>query len=126
WPISGDRLVGYLTKAVREAKRRTSWVEPDQQYEAAVAALAARALDDPGLARSIASFVAGIGGDAAVNSLGAKLVQLTMPGVPDVYQGCEAAALSLVDPDNRHPVDFDRRQVLLAAADEGMLGPAPE
>ena len=80
WPISGDRLVGYLTKAVREAKRHTSWVEPDQEYEAAVAALAARALNDPGLARSIESFVAGIGGDAAVNSLGAKLVQLTDAG----------------------------------------------
>src|SRR5262249_50327360 len=55
---------------------------------------------------SIASFVAGIAGDAAVNSLGAKLVQLTMPGVPDVYQGCEVAALSLVDPDNRREVGF--------------------
>ncbi len=117
WPISGDRLVGYLTKAVREAKRRTSWVDPDQEYEAAVAALATRALDDPGLARSIASFVAGIGGDTAANSLGAKLVQLTMPGVPDVYQGCEAAALSLVDPDNRRDVDFARLRSDLSALD---------
>ena len=117
WPISGDRLVGYLTKAVREAKRHTSWVEPDQEYEAAVAALAARALNDAGLARSIESFVAGIGGDAAVNSLGAKLVQLTMPGVPDVYQGCEAAALSLVDPDNRRDVDFARIRSDLSALD---------
>jgi (1->4)-alpha-D-glucan 1-alpha-D-glucosylmutase len=117
WPISSDRLVGYLTKAVREAKRHTSWVEPDQEYEAAVAALAARALNDPGLARSIESFVAGIGGDAAVNSLGAKLVQLTMPGVPDVYQGCEAAALSLVDPDNRRDVDFARIRSDLSALD---------
>jgi malto-oligosyltrehalose synthase len=108
WPISGDRLAGYLTKAIREAKRQTSWIEPDQEYETAVLALAARALDDPELAGSIASFVAGIAGDAAVNSLGAKLVQLTMPGVPDVYQGCEAAALSLVDPDNRREVDFAR------------------
>jgi malto-oligosyltrehalose synthase len=108
WPISRDRLAGYLTKAVREAKRQTSWIEPDQEYEAAVLALAARALDDPELAGSIASFVTGIAGDAAVNSLGAKLVQLTMPGVPDVYQGCEVAALSLVDPDNRREVDFAR------------------
>jgi len=107
WPIDGDRLAGYMTKAVREAKRRTSWVEPDQEYEAAVLALAARALD-PELAGPIASFVTAIAGDAAVNSLGAKLVQLTMPGVPDVYQGCETAALSLVDPDNRRDVDFAR------------------
>ncbi len=70
--------------------------------------LAARALDDPELSGSIASFVARIAGDAAVNSLGAKLVQLTMPGMPDVYQGCEVAALSLVDPDNRREVGFAR------------------
>jgi len=106
WPIGGDRLAGYLTKAVREAKRRTSWVEPDQEYEAAVLALGARALEDPALAVSIASFVATIAGDAAVNSLGAKLVQLTMPGVPDTYQGSETTALALVDPDNRRKVDF--------------------
>jgi (1->4)-alpha-D-glucan 1-alpha-D-glucosylmutase len=117
WPISGDRLAGYLTKAVREAKRRTSWLEPDQEYEAAVLGLAARALDDPMLAESVARFVAGIAGDAAVNSLGVKLVQLTMPGVPDVYQGCEATALSLVDPDNRRPVDFARNRCDLAALD---------
>jgi (1->4)-alpha-D-glucan 1-alpha-D-glucosylmutase len=108
WPISGERLASYVTKAVREAKRRTSWTAPDEAYEAAVLALAARALDDPELSGSIASFVARIAGDAAVNSLGAKLVQLTMPGVPDVYQGCEVAALSLVDPDNRREVGFAR------------------
>jgi (1->4)-alpha-D-glucan 1-alpha-D-glucosylmutase len=108
WPISGERLAGYLTKAIREAKRQTSWVSPDQEYEAAVLGLAAHALDDPELAGSVASFVAKIAGDAAVNSLGAKLVQLTMPGIPDVYQGCEVAALSLVDPDNRREVSFAR------------------
>ena len=53
----------------------------------------------------------------SANSLGAKLVQLTMPGVPDVYQGCELAGLSLVDPDNRRPVDFARRRALLADLD---------
>ena len=101
WPISGDRLTGYLTKAIREAKRRTTWTERDEGYEAAVLGLAGRALEDPELSSAIARFVSEIAGDAAVNSLGAKLVQLTMPGVPDVYQGCEAPALSLVDPDNR-------------------------
>jgi (1->4)-alpha-D-glucan 1-alpha-D-glucosylmutase len=120
WPISGDRLAGYLTKAVREAKRRTSWVDPDQEYEAAVLALAARALEDPELAGSIAGFVAEIAGDAAVNSLGAKLVQLTMPGAPDVYQGCETAALSLVDPDNRREVDFARIRGDLEALDASL------
>ena len=117
WPISHDRLTGYLTKAIREAKRRTSWTSPDQPYEAAVLGLAAGALDDAGLSGSIAAFVTGIAGDAAVNTLGAKLVQLTMPGVPDVYQGCELAALSLVDPDNRRPVDFAQLSRDLTALD---------
>jgi (1->4)-alpha-D-glucan 1-alpha-D-glucosylmutase len=119
WPISGDRLAGYLTKAIREAKRRTSWTSPDEQYEAAVLGLAARALGDPELSKLVAVFVAQIADDAAVNSLGAKLVQLTMPGVPDVYQGCEEAGLSLVDPDNRRPVDFARLRADLRAIDSG-------
>jgi (1->4)-alpha-D-glucan 1-alpha-D-glucosylmutase len=126
WPINGERLTGYLMKAIREAKRRTSWVAPDQEYEAAVLGLATRALDDPELEGSIARFVAGIAGDAAVNSLGAKLVQLTMPGVPDVYQGCEVPALSLVDPDNRREVGIARiRSELLkldADADASLRG----
>jgi (1->4)-alpha-D-glucan 1-alpha-D-glucosylmutase len=120
WPISGERLASYMTKAIREAKRRTSWTAPDEEYEATVLALAARALDDPGLSGSIASFVTSIAGDAAVNSLGAKLVQLTMPGVPDVYQGCEVAALSLVDPDNRRKVDFARNRRDLTELDAGL------
>jgi (1->4)-alpha-D-glucan 1-alpha-D-glucosylmutase len=120
WPISGERLTGYLTKAIREAKLGTSWVEPNQEYEEAVLGLATGALDDNELRESVASFVAKIAGDAAVNSLGAKLVQLTMPGVPDVYQGCEVAALSLVDPDNRRPVDFARHRRDLLELDAGL------
>ena len=83
--------------------------------------LAARALDDPELSGSIGEFVAAIAGDALVNSLGAKLVQLTMVGVPDIYQGCELSGLSLVDPDNRRPVDFARRRALLADLDASRL-----
>jgi (1->4)-alpha-D-glucan 1-alpha-D-glucosylmutase len=119
WPITEDRLTGYLVKAVREAKTRTSWLSPDEGYEKAVLDLAASALNDPVLRTSIEEFVASISADAAVNSLGVKLVQLTMPGVADVYQGCELTALSLVDPDNRRPVDFDRRVALLRALDDG-------
>ena len=121
WPISGERLAGYLTKAVREADRRTSWTVPDAEYEAAVLGLAARALDDPGLSDSIGEFVAAIADDALANSLGAKIVQLTMVGVPDIYQGCELSGLSLVDPDNRRPVDFARRRALLADLDASRL-----
>jgi (1->4)-alpha-D-glucan 1-alpha-D-glucosylmutase len=121
WPISGERLADYLTKAVREANRHTSWTVPDAEYESAVLGLAARALDDPGLADSIGEFVAAIAGDALANSLGAKIIQLTMTGVPDIYQGCELSALSLVDPDNRRPVDFARRRALLADLDANRL-----
>ena len=121
WPVSGERLTGYLTKAIREAKLRTSWDDPDPDYESAVLGLAARALDDQELAASIRTFVASISADALVNSLGAKLVQLTMPGVADLYQGCELAGLSLVDPDNRRDVDFARRRGMLSDLDAALL-----
>jgi (1->4)-alpha-D-glucan 1-alpha-D-glucosylmutase len=123
WPISAERLAGYLTKAVREADRRTSWAVQDAEYEAAVVGLATGAIVDPAISASIGEFVGGIAGDALVNSLGAKLVQLTMTGVPDIYQGCELSGLSLVDPDNRRPVDYARRRALLADLDAGRLDP---
>jgi (1->4)-alpha-D-glucan 1-alpha-D-glucosylmutase len=115
WPLTAQRLDDYLTKAMREAKTRTSWLTPDSGYENTVLGVAALALTDDVLRDSIEKFVASIADAAAVNSLGVKLVQLTMPGVPDVYQGCELTALSLVDPDNRRPVDFARRRELLDA-----------
>lgn len=124
WPISQERLTGYLTKAIREAKRRTSWTDPGPGYEAAVLGLATRVLSDASLRASISAFVDSISADALSNSLGVKLVQLTMPGVPDVYQGCELTGLSLVDPDNRRPVDYGRRQSLLADLDAGGLDAA--
>ena len=119
WPLDTGRLAGYLRKAMREAKTATSWTDPDEDYEAAVLRLADRVLGDGELSRAIAGFVTGLAADARVNSLGMKLVQLTMPGVADVYQGCELAGLSLVDPDNRRPVDFGHRRQLLAALDAG-------
>jgi (1->4)-alpha-D-glucan 1-alpha-D-glucosylmutase len=115
WLAGNERVAQYLGKAMREAKTRTSWIAPDQEYESAVLGLADAVLGDPELVAGIAGFVAKLAPDARVNSLGAKLVQLTMPGVADVYQGCELAGLSLVDPDNRRPVDYQRRRRLLAA-----------
>ncbi|MGE5136445.1 MAG: malto-oligosyltrehalose synthase [Gemmatimonadota bacterium] len=122
WPIDPGRLCGYLLKAAREAKTRTSWTGQDAGYEAAVKSFARAALADSQLAGRIAAFVARLAPDARVNSLGAKLVQLTMPGVPDVYQGCELAGYALVDPDNRHPVDFAARERLLAGLDHDREG----
>jgi (1->4)-alpha-D-glucan 1-alpha-D-glucosylmutase len=119
WLLGDDRLRSYLGKAMHEAKTRTSWTVRDPGYEEAVLGLADAILADPERVAGIAEFVARISPDARVNSLGAKLVQLTMPGVPDVYQGCELTALSLVDPDNRRPVDYQRRRRLLAAVRSG-------
>jgi len=122
WPVSADRLAEYLRKAMREAKTATSWTAPDPAYEDAVLGLARDVLAGPQLSSAIADFAAGLDRDARVNSLGAKLVQLTMPGVPDVYQGCELGGFALVDPDNRRPVDFARRQALLDALDRPGAG----
>jgi (1->4)-alpha-D-glucan 1-alpha-D-glucosylmutase len=126
WPIDGARLAAYLCKAMREAKTLTSWTEPDTGYESLVLGFADQVLRDGELTAGIAGFAAGLAEDARVNSLGAKLVQLTMPGVADVYQGCELGAFSLVDPDNRRLVDFARRRQLLAALGTGppAAGPA--
>jgi (1->4)-alpha-D-glucan 1-alpha-D-glucosylmutase len=125
WPISADRLTGYLRKAMREAKTLTSWTDPDSEYEAAVLDLARAIRADEELADRIAAFVTWITPDAIAHSLGAKLVQLTMPGVPDVYQGCELGGFALVDPDNRRPVDFARRRDLLLSLDEATRADGP-
>ncbi len=125
WPIDGGRLAAYLRKAMREAKTMTSWTEPDTGYESLVLGFADKVLRDGELTGWITSFVAGLAGDARVNSLGAKLIQLTMPGVADTYQGCELGAFSLVDPDNRRLVHFARRRQLLAALDAVPPAPGP-
>jgi (1->4)-alpha-D-glucan 1-alpha-D-glucosylmutase len=117
WPLGRARLATFMRKAMREAKLSTSWVEPNASYEAAVISVAELALTDAELSGRIAAFVESIEPDARATALAAKLIQLTMPGVPDVYQGCELAGRALVDPDNRGPVDFARRQSMLAALD---------
>ena len=118
-PLDRERLGQYLTKATREAKRHTSWTHPEPAYDDAVQAFAAAVLGDRALMTSIGEFAADLDGPARVAVLGQKLVQLMMPGVPDVYQGCELVDLSLVDPDNRRPVDFAERRRRLARLDAG-------
>jgi (1->4)-alpha-D-glucan 1-alpha-D-glucosylmutase len=106
-----------MEKALREAKRTTSWVEPDEAHERAVREAVARVVESPpdGF-EELAARVAELG---RTISLGMTLLKLTVPGVPDVYQGDELEALSLVDPDNRRPVDFERRRRLLAEVRRG-------
>ncbi|UOX84764.1 malto-oligosyltrehalose synthase [Amycolatopsis sp. FBCC-B4732] len=117
WPIEPARLRDYLDKAAKEAKLRTSWTDHDEAFEEAVAAWPDAVVDDP----DVAAFVARIERPGWSNSLGQKLVQLTAPGVPDVYQGTELWDFSLVDPDNRRPVDYAVRRELLARIADGEL-----
>src|SRR5680860_220488 len=120
--ISAERLHGYLTKAVREAKLHTSWVDGDEASESAVLALADRATAPGALRDTVDAAVAENESSIRATVLGAKLLQLMLPGVPDVYQGCEIVDLSLVDPDNRRPVDFADRASRLARVDDPAAG----
>jgi (1->4)-alpha-D-glucan 1-alpha-D-glucosylmutase len=121
WPASRERLHGYAEKAMREAGDRTTWTDPDTAYESAVHAAVDAAFDDPRVAEVVDGLLAHVVAPGWSNALAAKLVALTMPGVPDVYQGSELWEQSLVDPDNRRPVDFDTRASLLARS----VGPPP-
>ncbi|MCU1622572.1 MAG: malto-oligosyltrehalose synthase [Frankiales bacterium] len=117
WPIDADRAVAYVGKATHEAKARTSWLEPDSGYDEAAAGYVRALLADAHLVGEISAFVKRLAGPWRSTVLAQKLVQLTMPGVADTYQGCELVDLSLVDPDNRRPVDYARRVALLDAPD---------
>jgi (1->4)-alpha-D-glucan 1-alpha-D-glucosylmutase len=119
WPASVERLEEYVRKALREAKRNTNWIEPNEEWEDAVVAFC-RGLYAPGeLHDAIDAFVERIAPLGERGAVGQLLLKLTTPGVPDVYQGDELWALSMVDPDNRRRVDFGARRDALAALDAG-------
>jgi (1->4)-alpha-D-glucan 1-alpha-D-glucosylmutase len=107
------RLQEYMAKAVREAKVNTTWTDADSSYVEAVASFIAATLSDPAFLADFLPFQGRLARIGVVNSLSQALLKLASPGVPDIYQGCELWDLSLVDPDNRRPVDFDRRRALL-------------
>ena len=119
WPISDERLGDYLLKAARESKLRTTWTEPDGDFEESITAWPARVREE--LGDEVEAFIRRIEAPGWSNSLTQKLVQLTAPGVPDVYQGTELWDFSLVDPDNRRPVDYDLRREMLARFGEGLV-----
>jgi (1->4)-alpha-D-glucan 1-alpha-D-glucosylmutase len=119
WPLSRERAHAYVEKAAREAGTSTTWTEPDEAFEAQLHALVDAAFDDPATHAEIQETVDRITPLGWSNSLSQKLLQLTMPGVPDVYQGTELWDFSLVDPDNRRPVDYASRRTLLTALDGG-------
>jgi (1->4)-alpha-D-glucan 1-alpha-D-glucosylmutase len=132
WPLDGRiteeftaRIQEYMTKAIKEAKVNSSWIQPNENWDAAAREFIAAILGAgesnkfPGLFRPLAEQLAQLG---AVNSLSQTLIKLTAPGVPDIYQGNEMWDLSLVDPDNRRPVDYEARRHALA----GLAHAAPE
>jgi (1->4)-alpha-D-glucan 1-alpha-D-glucosylmutase len=106
WPIDGERLAAVALKSVREAKLRTTWTDPDPDYENAVRTLALSIPAEPALAARVSSFAERLAPYARANTLGAALLHLTMPGAPDLYQGSEFPLYTLVDPDNRGIVAF--------------------
>ncbi|GGS26423.1 malto-oligosyltrehalose synthase [Actinokineospora fastidiosa] len=123
WPISAKRLTDYLLKAAREAKVATSWTDPDPEFEAAITAWPDQVLGDAALMARVRALVDRITPAGWSNALGQKLLQLAGPGVPDVYQGTELWDLSLVDPDNRRPVDYAERRRLLDRLADGWVPP---
>jgi (1->4)-alpha-D-glucan 1-alpha-D-glucosylmutase len=116
WKAFTERIEQYALKAAREAKEHTSWANTNSEYESALVDFTRAILDRSAHNRFLADFedvahrIARIG---AFNSFSQTLLKLTSPGVPDIYQGNELLELNLVDPDNRRPVDYDRRRELL-------------
>ncbi|MDQ3688827.1 MAG: malto-oligosyltrehalose synthase [Chloroflexota bacterium] len=113
WPIDADRAAAYLAKASREAKLRTSWTAPNAAYDEALTAFVLGCLGDPGFVAAVEAAVEPLLDAGRCAALAQLALQLTAPGVPDLYQGSELWDLALVDPDNRRPVDFDLRRSLL-------------
>jgi (1->4)-alpha-D-glucan 1-alpha-D-glucosylmutase len=114
----------YAEKAMREAATSTTWTNPNAEFESAVHAAVDAAYDRPDVHGALAAMIDQITPHGRTNSLSQKLVQLTIPGAPDVYQGTELWDDSLVDPDNRRPVDFEARRALLDDLD-GFNEPPP-
>ncbi len=118
YAVFKQRIQAYMRKATKEAKVNTSWINPNQAYDDAVGEFVSTVMDGAlffddfqGLQYKVAQF-------GIYNSLAQTLLKLTVPGVPDLYQGTELWDFSLVDPDNRRPVDYDRRRQMLSALQE--------
>ncbi len=122
WPMSGDgldaptlgRLQDYMVKATREAKRRSSWTDPDLSYEHTVRAFVARVNDDGRFRAELARYFRRIAPAAVTNTLALLVLKTGAPGAPDFYQGTELMEPTLTDPDNRRPIDFDARAATLS------------
>lgn len=121
-----DRMAAYMLKAAREAKLHTSWLHPDAEYEAALERFVRGVLADPRLGPALEGPAGLVARYGFANGLSQLVIKLTAPGVPDFYQGSELADLSLVDPDNRRPVDFAKRARLLEDLEPLLDAPDPQ
>jgi (1->4)-alpha-D-glucan 1-alpha-D-glucosylmutase len=109
WPIDRDRAWAYMLKACREGKINTSWHEPNNSFEEKIRGFVGGVFDTPEFIASLERFIEPLILPGRINSLAQTLIKMVAPGVPDFYQGTELWDLSLVDPDNRRPVDFKTR-----------------
>ena len=121
WPISVARAQRFMEKAAKETKVHTSWINPDETYDRALNAFVEAALSDRAFVEDLVAFVATLIEPGRINSLTQTVLKLTCPGTPDLYQGTELWDLSLVDPDNRRPVDYDARRALLSFVADGRI-----
>jgi (1->4)-alpha-D-glucan 1-alpha-D-glucosylmutase len=113
WPIDAGRLTAYIAKAMREAKTSTSWLNPNERFDEAMARFTTGILDarrSREFVRDLGEFTARVAPWGWLNGLAQLLIKIATPGVPDFYQGTELWDDSLVDPDNRRPIDFDVRR----------------
>jgi (1->4)-alpha-D-glucan 1-alpha-D-glucosylmutase len=120
WPISEERLTAYMEKATREAKQQTSWTQQNTEFEEALRIFIERVLESEDFVSRLERFVDDVKYAGRVNGLVQTLLKYTAPGVPDTYQGTDLWDLSLVDPDNRRPVDYDLRRQMLSELQRGM------
>jgi (1->4)-alpha-D-glucan 1-alpha-D-glucosylmutase len=134
WPLDGaddafiDRIKEYMTKAVREAKEQTSWRRPDEDFEQALHDYIDRLMEESGRAappEDVEQFAGRLAHHGALNSLTQLLLRVTAPGIPDTYQGTELWSFTLVDPDNRRPVDYVERGRLLDELESVIRTPDP-
>ena len=121
YPEFVERIKEYLVKAVREAKVHTAWLKPDTEYEDAYVSFAEKILarsETNAFLKELIPFTKRVAHFGMLNSLSQTLIKIASPGIPDFYQGTELWDLSLVDPDNRRPVDFEERRAMLASIRE--------
>jgi (1->4)-alpha-D-glucan 1-alpha-D-glucosylmutase len=124
WPIELDRVQAYMLKATREAKQKTSWTKGNKEFEEGLRRFIDALLGHAPFVAELEEFVGRVKDAGRVNSLAQTLMKHTAPGVPDLYQGSELWDLSLVDPDNRRPVDYGLRARLLAEIKRMPVGEA--